>query len=446
MNNQNFDSRRKFLKDSTLIAAGSALAASLNLGLVRSVHAHGSDVMKIALIGAGGRGAGAADNCLEAAQLLKQPMKLVAVADAFEDRVNGTISNLKDKWKDSVDVADDCKFIGLDGYKKAVALDVDMIVTATPPGFRPVHYKAAIQAGKHVFMEKPCCVDAPGYRSLLETNAAADKKGLKVGVGLQRHHDKGYVNGISQIHDGKYGDLILLQAWWNGDGIWWRDGEEGWSEMRKQVNNWYHYVWLSGDNICEQHIHNLDVCNWAKGGHPIKANGMGGDQVRRAKYPQTQIFDHHFVEFTYGDGDKEGAKLYSQCRHVPNTFTRVAEYAYGTKGKGSMQAGGDVKDANGVDFLSSNPYVQEHVALIEAIRRNAPYNEGHFGADSSMTSVLGRMATYSGKEVTWEEAVANGKPESIGMEDFNWDTTPPVVPDKNGVYPQATPGAYEPFV
>ncbi len=445
MNNKNFDSRRKFLKDSTLIAAGSALAASLNLGLVRSVHAQGSDVMKIALIGAGGRGAGAADNCLTAAKLLNQPMKLVAVADAFEDRARASIKTLKEDqgWKDAIDVADDHVFAGLDGYKKAVALDVDMIVTATPPGFRPVHYKAAIQAGKHVFMEKPCCVDAPGYRSLLETNAAADKKGLKVGVGLQRHHDKGYVNGIAQIHDGKFGDLILLQAWWNGGDIWWRDGKEGWSEMRKQVNNWYHYVWLSGDNICEQHIHNLDVCNWAKGAHPIKANGMGGDQVRRKNFPQTQIFDHHFVEFTYPGED---VMLYSQCRHVPKTFSRVDEYAYGTKGKGLMTADGDLTDVNGVAFLSKNPYVQEHVALIDAIRRNLPFNEGRFGAESSMTSVLGRMATYSGREITWDEAVEKGKPESVGMEDFTWDSTPPVVPDKNGVYPQAIPGTYEPFV
>jgi predicted dehydrogenase len=445
MNNKNFESRRKFLKDSTLIAAGSALAASLNLGLVSNVHAQGSDMLKIALIGAGGRGTGAVDNCLSAAKLLKQPVKLVAVADAFEGNARRAIKALKEDqgWKDAIDVADDHVFVGLDAYKKAVQLDVDMILTAAPPGFRPFHYKAAVDAGKHVFMEKPCCVDAPGYRSLVETNAQAEKKGLKVGVGLQRHHDKGYVNGITQIHDGKLGDLVLLQAWWNGDGIWWRDPQEGWSEMRKQVNNWYHYVWLSGDNICEQHIHNLDVCNWAKGAHPVKANGMGGDQVRRAKNAQSQIFDHHFVEFTYPDDE---AMMYSQCRHVPNTFSKVTEYAWGTKGKGPMTADGNEKDVNGVDFLSTNPFVQEHVALIEAVRRNLPYHEGRYGAESSMTAVLGRMATYSGKEVTWDEAVEKGKPESVGMEDFTWDTTPPVVPDKDGIYPRAIPGSYDPFV
>jgi predicted dehydrogenase len=428
MNNKNFDSRRKFLKDSTLIAAGSAIAATLNLGLVNAVHAQGDDVIKIALIGCGGRGKGAAQNNLTACERTK----IVSVADAFENNAKEAANMFH--------VAPEKTFWGLDAYKKAIDADVDMVITAAPPGFRPLHYKTAIEAGKHVFMEKPCCVDAPGYRSLVETNALADKKGLKVGVGLQRRHNKEYVNGIAQIHDGKFGDLILLQAYWNGSGIWWRDGKPDWSEMMKQVDNWYHYVWLSGDNICEQHIHNLDVCNWAKNAHPKEANGMGGDQIRRALYPQTQIFDHHFVEFTYPDD----TKMYSQCRHVQNTFNRVDEYCFGTKGKGSMQANGNVKDANGVDFKFGD-YDQEHYALVEAIRGNLPYNEGHFGATSSMTAVLGRMATYSGNIVTWDEAVEKGKPESVDMEKFTWESKPPVVANDKGEYVRAIPGVYDPF-
>ena len=340
MTSKKLESRRRFLTNTTIAAAGTALATTLNLGLVRSVHAQGDDVLQIALIGCGGRGKGAADDNLKACE----GTRIVAVADAFESSAKEAATLFK--------VAPEKTFWGLDAYKKAIDADVDMIITAAPPGFRPLHYKAAIEAGKHVFMEKPCCVDAPGYRTLVEANELADKKGLKVGVGLQRRHQKSYVNGIAQLHDGKLGDLILLQAYWNGGGIWWRKPGDGWSEMKKQVNNWYHFVWLSGDNICEQHVHNLDVCNWAKNDHPIEANGMGGDQIRRIDNPDTQIFDHHFVEFTYRDGKK----MYSQCRHVRNCFERVDEHAFGTKGDSSMQADGNVKDANGVEFKFDNPY------------------------------------------------------------------------------------------
>jgi hypothetical protein len=435
MTNKRLESRRTFLRNSTVMAAGTALAAGLNLGLARSVHAQGDDVIRIGLIGCGGRGQGAAQDNLAGCERTK----IVAVCDAFED-------NAKDAAK-RFEIAPENTFWGLDAYKHVIAADIDMIVTAAPPGFRPLHYKAAIEAGKHVFMEKPCCVDAPGYRMLVEANEMADKKGLKVGVGLQRRHEKAYVNGIAQIHEGKLGDLILLQAYWNGGGIWWRDAKEGWSKMQEQVYNWYHYVWLSGDNICEQHVHNLDVCNWAKNDHPVEANGMGGDQIRRALNAGSQIFDHHFVEFTYPDG----TKMYSQCRHAQGCWGNVSEFAFGTKGRASMQTGGDVKDVNGLEFKfvddkgRDKPYVQEHYALVDAIRRNLPYNEGHFGATSSMTAVLGRMATYSGQVVKWDEAVAKGKCEAPGIENYTWDTTPPVVPEADGTYPRNVPGEYSPF-
>jgi predicted dehydrogenase len=408
------------------LAAGAALTQ-----MVRPVHAAGSDEIRIALIGSGGRGRGAAQNNLDACE----NTRIAAVADAFQEPA--------EKWGSRFGVSSDKIFWGLDAYKKAIDAGVDMVILTTPPGFRPLHYRAAIEAGKHVFMEKPCCVDAPGYRSLLETNKLADEKGLKVGVGLQRHHDAGYVNGIKQIHDGKFGDLILLQAYWNGGNIWWRGPKEGFTEMQKQVNNWYHFVWLSGDNICEQHIHNLDVCNWAKGAHPVEANGMGGDAVRRSEtFDKTQIFDHHFVEFTYPDG----SKMYSQCRHAPDCYTRVDEFAFGSKGHGdiNVRERGDVKDRNGVAF-KFGPMEQEHFALVEAIRNNLPYNEGPYGATSSFTSVLGRMATYSGQIVKWDEAVEKGPNEAPGIENYTWDSTPPVVPDENGVYPQAVPGKYKPF-
>jgi myo-inositol 2-dehydrogenase / D-chiro-inositol 1-dehydrogenase len=429
MSNKHTQSRRSFLRESATLAAGTALAASLNLGPVRSVHAHGSDQLRVALIGCGGRGNGAATNNLNACE----NTKIVAVADAFE-------GNAK-RSAELFEVPAERTFWGMDSYKQALAADVDLVILTAPPGFRPLHYKAAIEAGKHVFMEKPCCVDAPGYRSLMATNELADKKGLKVGVGLQRRHNKDYVNGIARIHDGAFGDLILLQAYWNGGGIWWRHPQADQSLMWNQVNNWYHYVWLSGDNICEQHIHNLDVCNWAKDAVPVEANGMGGDKERRRENAGSQIFDHHFVEFTYPDG----TKMYSQCRHVRNTFERVDEYAFGTQGRGNMRSGGDVKDVHGLEFKFGD-FDQEHYTLVEAIRNDLAYNEGYYGATSSMTAVLGRMATYSGRIVKWDDAVEKGRDVAPGIENYDWDTTPPVVPNEEGIYPEAIPGQYEPLV
>ena len=293
-----------------------------------------SDVIKIALIGCGGRGKGAAQNNLTACERTK----IVAVADAFENNAKEAAKMFK--------VAPEKTFWGLDAYKKAIAADVDMVIMAAPPGFRPLHYKAAIEAGKHVFMEKPCCVDAPGYRSLVETNELADKKGLKVGVGLQRRHNKGYVNGIAQIHDGKIGDLILLQAYWNGGGIWWRDGKEDWSEMKKQVDNWYHYCWLSGDNICEQHIHNLDVCNWAKNAHPVEANGMGGDQIRRALYPRIADLRSPLRGVHLPRRHQDVQPVPARPEHLQSRRRVRLRH----EGQRSMQADGNVKDANGRRF------------------------------------------------------------------------------------------------
>ena len=422
-------SRRRFLKESSAIAAGTALAGGLNLSLARSAHAQGGDELKIALIGCGGRGNGAATNNLNACE----NTKIVAVADAFQGKAEAAAKRFE--------VSPEKTFWGLDAYKKAIDAGVDMVIIATPPGFRPLQYSAAIEAGKHVFMEKPCCVDAPGYRKLVEANKMADEKGLKVGVGLQRRHNKGYVNGIKKIHDGKYGDLICLQAYWNGGGIWYRKGQDDWTEMQKQVNNWYHFVWLSGDNICEQHVHNLDVCNWAKDAHPVEANGMGGSKMRQMQAGgPTQLFDHHFVEFTYPDG----MKMYSQCRHVRGCFNRVAEYAFGSKGNGGMTDDGDATDRGGVPFKFGD-YDQEHYALVEAIRNGTPFNEGHYGATSSFTAVLGRMATYSGNIVKWDEAVEKGKDLAPGIENYTMETEAPVQPDADGEYPIAYPGIYNPF-
>ena len=429
-------SRRDFLKTSSAVAAGAAVAGSLSIA--RSAHAAGLDSIKIALIGCGGRGTGAADQLMAA----DKSVKLIAVADAFENRATGTVNNLASRRKDQVDCPADRIFHGLDAYKKAIDTDCDMVAMATPPGFRPPHYKAAIEAGKHVFMEKPCCVDGPGYRVLMDANKMADEKNLLVGVGLQRRHEPRYVETIKRIQDGAIGDVKLLRVYWNGGGIWNRGRSADMNEMQYQVHNWYHFAWLSGDNICEQHIHNIDVGNWVMGDqHPVEANGMGGCTARYlgGNKGTGQIFDHHFVEFTYADG----TKMYSQCRHMRGCFNSVSEAVVGTKGdsNGSGWIGGD----NEWKFSGNSPggHAQEQIDHVAALKAGNRYNEGYYGANSSMTAVLGRLANYSGKVVKWDDAVNKGA--SIVPENPNWDTPAPVQKDANGDYPIPVPGVFNPF-
>jgi myo-inositol 2-dehydrogenase / D-chiro-inositol 1-dehydrogenase len=432
-------SRREFLRSTTV--AGISLAGGLSLA--HGVHAAGSDILKVALIGCGGRGSGAIRDCLNA----DPGVRVVAVADAFEDRVKRAADGLRKEFPGRVELPGDRVFSGLDAYLKAINSGVDLIVTATPPGFRPLIYSAAVKAGKHVFMEKPCCVDAPGYRALLAANKVADERALKVGVGFQRRHSPNYLETVKRIHDGAIGQVFFLRAYYNADGIWNRPRTPGMTEMQFQVNNWYHFCWLSGDNICEQHIHDLDVCNWVKQDYPVEANGMGGCAVRyTGKSKGTgQIFDHHFVEFTY----KDGAKLFSQCRQIPGTWNMVTVVAHGARGElncagssGSKKVSRSGSKDKG-KRKSISPSVQEHKDLISAIRSGTGYNEGHHGATSSMTAVLGRMATYSGQVVKWDDAVEKGASEFPTT--LAWDAEAPVKPDKDGNYPIPTPGVYKAY-
>ena len=432
-------SRRTFLRNSSLAVAGASLASSLSVA--RSAHgAETSDKLKVGLIGAGGRGRGAVVNCLGSCP----NTELIAVCDAFEDNAKSAAQLFKDKFGDRVQVPEERIFTGFDGFQKLIDSGVDMVLIATPPGFRPIHYKAAVEAGKHVFMEKPCCVDAPGFRMLMEANKLADEKKLKVGVGLQRHHQASYVETIKRIKDGAIGDLQYLRVYWNGGGVWNRRRQSDQTEMEYQMRNWYYFVWLCGDHIAEQHIHNMDIGNWIMGTHPVEANGMGGRQVRKfgPNGDFGHIYDHHAVEFTYDNG----VKMFSQCRHMPNTWSQVSEFAYGTKGyancDGKIYAGDD-KWRFRENAIS--PYDQEHIDLMDAIVNDKPYNEGYYGAESSFTAVLGRMATYSGQVVKWDDAVAKGPNEM--PETFAWDAKPPVLPDDKGSYESsvAMPGVYKPY-
>jgi predicted dehydrogenase len=437
MSNKLTTSRRDFLRGSLVAGAGAALASQLSVA--RTAHAAGSDEMKAVLIGCGGRGRGAAYNCIKA----DKGVKIIAVADAFERQSKDTARFMRnsEEFAGRIDLPDDRVFFGLDAYAKAIACDPDLVLIATPPGFRPQQYSAAIKAGKHVFMEKPVCVDAPGYNIVVEANKLADEKGLKVGVGLQRHHQQSYIETMKRIHDGALGDIQFLRAYWNGDGIWTRGREPGMTEMQYQVHNWYHFTWVSGDNICEQHVHNLDVCNWVMNDHPVEANGMGGCSRRYLgdKRGTGQIFDHHFVEFTY----KNGTKMYSQCRHMQGTWGNVSEAAHGTKGESNCA--GWIKAAEEWRFRGegADPYDQEHVDLLAAIRKDEKYNEGWFGATSSFTAVLGRMATYSGQVVKWDDAVKQGK--SKFPQELTWDAPAPEQKNADGDYAIAVPGVTSPY-
>jgi predicted dehydrogenase len=290
-------------------------------------------------------------------------------------------------------------------------------------------------------MEKPCCVDGAGYRLLMETNKLADQKERFVAVGLQRRHQPNYMETIQRIHDGAIGDVMFTRVYWNGGGIWNRKREEGMTEMEYQVHNWYHFCWVCGDNICEQHIHNLDIGNWVQDAHPIEANGMGGCERRYDNDKGTgQIFDHHFVEFTY----ENGAKMFSQCRHMRGCWTSVSEAAVGTQG--SSNCSGKIEGENQWSFDGKrvNGHLQEQLDLIAAIRAGTtPYNEGYYGATSSMTAVLGRLATYSGKVVKWNEAINSEITEFPTQ--LAWDAPAPVQKDANGDYPIPVPGEFKPY-
>jgi predicted dehydrogenase len=441
-------SRRRFLKTTSALVGGAVLGA--NAQIARSSHPGGSDEIKVALVGCGGRGAGAALQALAT----KGKVTLWAMADAFADKVYSCLDQLNQQvergrrdgdelFKDSaVNVPSQRQFHGFGAYRQAIQSGADLIILATPPGFRPVHFEAAVEAGKHIFTEKPLAVDAPGVRRVLAANEQAKQKGLMVAVGLQRRHDPRYIETIKRVRDGAIGDVLYTRVYWNSGGLWVRPREPQQTEMEYQMRNWYYFNWLCGDHIVEQHIHNIDIGNWLRGDmHPVEAQGMGGRQVRTGK-EFGQIFDHHFVEFTYADG----TKMFSQCRHIENTAMEVREHAHGTKGTLDIDdgAGGFITAPAGKWRSTARKvdnHHQEHHDLFAALRRGEIYNECDYGAESTMTAILGRMATYSGKAIRWDEALHSGF--DLSPAEYDFAATPPVVPDANGFYPVPVPGQTE---
>ena len=429
--NHHSSSRRDFLKGSAGIVAGAAAAgAILPVGGVFAAGA--DDTIKIGLVGCGGRGTGAAGQALST----KGSVKLVAVADAFEDNAKRALGALKNEHSDRVDVKEDRVYHGFDAYKQLIDSDIDLVILATPPGFRPMHFEYAVDKNKNIFMEKPVAVDAPGVRQVLAAAEKSKQKNLKVGVGLQRHHSARYNETIKRIQDGAIGDLVLLRVYWNDAGVWVRPRKPGQTEMEYQMRNWYYFVWLCGDHINEQHIHNLDVANWVKSAYPAKAQGQGGRQVRTGK-ENGEIYDHHFVEYTYPDG----TVMLSQCRHQPDTWKSVSEHAHGTKGTADI-SGFRMTTRDGKDWRSTargaDDYQTEHDHLFDAIRNNKPYNEAENGAKSTMTAILGRMCTYSGQEIKWDDAI--NSQIALRPDGYTFDSKPPTTPDAEGWYPIPMPG------
>jgi predicted dehydrogenase len=420
-------SRRDFLRTSTAVTAGTLLGG---LSLARSAHAAGSDLLKVGLIGCGGRGSGAAGNALNA----DAGTKLFAMGDAFEDRLDGSLIGLKKEYGQRVDVDPSRQFVGLDAYQKVIDC-VDVVVLATPPHFRPIHLKAAIDAGKHVFCEKPVAVDAPGVRSVLATTEEASKKKLNLVSGLCWRYHRGVKETMQRVLDGAVGQIRAMQETYLTGPLWTRPRQAGDTEMRFQVRNWYYFTWLSGDFNTEQHVHSLDKALWAMHDEPpLWAWGLGGRQVRTDAI-FGDIYDHHAVVYEWPNG----VRAYSYCRQQGGCYSDVSDHFLGSLGEADILQH-KITGKNPWHFTGDggNMYDLEHQALFSAIRAGQTINNGLYMARSTMLAILGRMVNYTGRVLTWDEALASR--QLLSPTSYTWDAEPPTRPGADGKYPVAMPG------
>ncbi|MEX2309289.1 MAG: Gfo/Idh/MocA family oxidoreductase [Pirellulales bacterium] len=411
-------SRRSFIQGSSVAVAGALTA-------LRAPHVHASFLekdpgVKIGLIGCGGRGTGAVLNAVgaavksiypekgyhtedvaEGATVERTDIQVLALADLFEERLDRCHRNLA---RLGLNVPEDQCFLGFDAYQKLLAHpEINYVILATPPHFRPAHLKAAIEAGKNVFMEKPAAVDVPGVKTVIEAGQLAAEKKLGIAAGTQRRHSANYRETIRRLHDGAIGDIVYAKCYWNGGQIWVIDRQPGWSDMEWQLRNWNYFTWLGGDHIVEQHVHNLDIMNWVIGTHPIKAvSALGGRQSRRGKR-HGHIFDHFAVEYEYPNG----VTMFSQSRQINNCKSIVGELVVGTQGK--SDCADLIQPARGDEWRyrekPANAYEQERANLIASVRAGQPINEAQAIAESTLTAILGREAAYSGQEITWDQAM-----------------------------------------
>ncbi len=437
------ESRRSFLKKSTLLAAGLTAAS----GVVPRVHAAEENTIKIALIGCGGRGTGAAANALST----KGPKKLWAMADVFPHRLEGSFRNLSDSFEKEVDVPEDRRFIGLDAYKHAIEAvgPGGLVLLCTGPAFRPIHVEYAVDKGTHVFMEKSFGADSPGVRKILAAGKKAEQKNLKIAGGLMSRHSYALQDCIEQIQEKKLiGDCITCWAYREHGPVGFSPKPDGWSELAHQINNYSCFTWMNGTFLLDWLIHNLDVSCWVMGGWPVSAQGHGGRQVRQ--FPDQQ-FDHFSVEYTFPNG----TRLQAQGRHQDNTWGFFGIVLHGSKGSAVLGEGISrpkiFKSLNQTDENViwehtgefNNQYQTEHDILFDAIRNDKKHNETERSANAAMVGILGRMAAESGQLITWDQAMSSNRELAPGLENLKWDDPAPVMPDAEGRYPIAMPGLTE---
>ncbi|RFS23346.1 gfo/Idh/MocA family oxidoreductase [Chitinophaga silvatica] len=430
------EGRRGFVKQTSLLAGGLLAMPILTKANFLSKSAPGS-VIKIALIGCGGRGTGAATQALST----KENVELVAMADAFPDRLQSSYENIKEALGDKanrVNVPESNKFTGFDAYKHAIEL-ADVVILTTPPGFRPIHFEEAVRQGKHIFMEKPVATDPAGIKRVLEAAQVAKTKKLNVVVGLQRHYQDSYRELYKRYQNGIIGDILSVQVWWNQGALWVKERKPEYTEMEYQMRNWYYFNWLCGDHIVEQHIHNIDVGNWFMGKTPVTAGGMGGRAVRTGK-EYGEIFDHHAVEYRYDNG----VVMNSQCRHWKDAPSKVDEEIVGTKGRILCDKAQIVDHKGKVLYQfdkknERNPYQTEHDELFAAIAKGEyKFADAERGAQATLSAIIGRLATYSGQNIKWDVALNSGL--DLQPKVYAFDAPPPVVPDASGNYAYAKPG------
>ena len=413
------ETRREFLKTTAVV--GGTLAA--NMALLGNVHAAGDEVIRIGLVGCGGRGTGAADQCLKA----HPSVRLVALADVFRDRADDCLGQLQRNHRARIDLGNGNArlFIGLDAADRLIG-NVDLVLLATPPGFRATHIEAAVRARKHIFTEKPVCVDGPAARKCLAMHEEANRHRLSIVAGTQRRYQAGYLASMQKIHDGDIGQITSMRVYWNGGPLWSRERTAQMTDLEWQMRNWYYFTWLCGDHIVEQHVHNLDVANWAlRNGHPTRCVGLGGRQVRTAPL-YGQIYDHFAIDYEYPNN----VRVMSMCRQMPRCENNVSEAITGTRvtwTSGNYTITGlNGERAWRFPGPDNNPYDDEHVALINSIRTGRPINDLKNVTESSLTAVMGRMACYTGQAVTWDQAL--NSTQNLMPERLTWDMNLPVPP------------------
>jgi predicted dehydrogenase len=388
-------SRRDFMKVSAAVSLGA-------LSVSNKAFAAVSDTIGVGLIGCGSRGTGNAIACLESTE----GVELVAMADIFQDKIDSSLIRLHKSATDKVKTTPETTFLGFDAYKKVLALpNVDVVMLTTPPGFRSEQLAAAVEAGKHIFMEKPVAVDPVGVRSVIASSEKAKEKNLSIVAGTQQRRMAHYIDLLNRIHGGEIGRIVSAQCHWDwGSQDWhFQKREAHWSDMEWQIRCWPYFTWLSGDHICEQHVHNLDIVNWAIGSHPVQCLAIGGRQVRTGP-EYGNIFDHFGVEYEYPDG----VRVLSMCSQIKGTTKREDERIVGTKGSAyATRQVGYLRDIKGKNIYKyDGPQTggtrEQHMALVQSIRDGKPINEGKSVAESTMTAIMGRMSAYTGRALKWD--------------------------------------------